>query len=530
MYIQPNSTIRLLKNVPLDTTYQHSINFTSKSAQTSYFAGLAKYTLSNQSYQRVQKGEMRVNVAADSLYDCNYLMFQNTAFGSKWFYAFITGVEYVNNVTSSVMFEIDVLQTWHFDYTLMPCFIDRQHTTTDEVGDNITPEPVSPGEYVYNGYNYIADLKEQCILVQICDIDNGSWFTPDTISGENIDGVFVGAETWALQQDATQSIINLLAKYTGKPEAVIGIYTAPRALISDSENMPRRLTAENYTTYKQKFSLGTVNKYTAIDGYTPKNAKMQTYPFSYHHIDNGLGSGLTLRYEFYEDNTCRVEVTGTVLQPVQLALRPYAYKQKGTSSTTVDMPLMCESLSLANFPMCSWVNDSYAAWVAQNAVTSVVTSGIQIAAGAAITAASGGSAAMIGGGMIAGGLSTAAASAAQAYEKSVSADQTLGNPKSGNVNVAGGYQNFWYGRCTVNANDTRRIDDFFTIYGYAIGHMDTPNRGARPHWTYVKTSGCNINGSIPADDMSKICSIYDTGVTWWKNASEVGNYNLDNRV
>ena len=38
------------------------------------------------------------------------MMFQNSAYGDKWFYAFITSVEYVNDVTSNISFEIDVMQ------------------------------------------------------------------------------------------------------------------------------------------------------------------------------------------------------------------------------------------------------------------------------------------------------------------------------------------------------------------------------------------------------------------------------------
>ena len=32
------------------------------------------------------------------------------------------------------------------------------------------------------------------------------------------------------------------------------------------------------------------------------------------------------------------------------------------------------------------------------------------------------------------------------------------------------------------------------------------------------------------DDVRKICSIYDSGITFWKNPSEVGNYSLDNSL
>ena len=116
MYISPNTTIRMLKDVPLDNTYRNTIYFANVANQTSYFSGKTKYTFAAQSYQRVQKGTLRIGRKADDLYDCNYLMFQNTAYGNKWFYAFVVGVEYVNNETSEVIFEIDVMQTWHFDY------------------------------------------------------------------------------------------------------------------------------------------------------------------------------------------------------------------------------------------------------------------------------------------------------------------------------------------------------------------------------------------------------------------------------
>ena len=44
------------------------------------------------------------------------------------------------------------------------------------------------------------------------------------------------------------------------------------------------------------------------------------------------------------------------------------------------------------------------------------------------------------------------------------------------------------------------------------------------------TNGCVLKGNAPADDIRKICSIYDDGITFWKNPSEVGNYSLDNSL
>ena len=102
MYIAPNTDIKILKNVPLDPTYEHTIWFDAESDQTDFFLSKVKYSLSAQSYQRLQRGYMRVNINAESLYDCNYIMYRNTSFGNKWFFAFLESVEYVNNVVSEI--------------------------------------------------------------------------------------------------------------------------------------------------------------------------------------------------------------------------------------------------------------------------------------------------------------------------------------------------------------------------------------------------------------------------------------------
>ena len=165
MYIEPNTVIKILKDCPLDNSYDHTIFFTSASAQVSFFSEHTKYTLDKQSYQRVKRGYMRVSIQAENLYDCNYLMFQNTSFGTKWFYAFIKSVEYVNNVTSEIEFEIDVMQTWLFDYTFKKSFVEREHATNDAIGANTVPERLELGDYVSDDFDGTAKLGELSIVV-----------------------------------------------------------------------------------------------------------------------------------------------------------------------------------------------------------------------------------------------------------------------------------------------------------------------------------------------------------------------------
>ena len=81
----------------------------------------------------------------------------------------------------------------------------------------------------------------------------------------------------------------------------------------------------------------------------------------------------------------------------------------------------------------------------------------------------------------------------------------------------------------ITGTYARIIDDYFNRYGYATNQMKRPNRNSRPHWNYVKTQNATFKGSVPSDDMKKIQDIYDSGITFWKNGSEVANYTLDNR-
>ena len=165
MYIAPNTNIKILKDVPLEPSYENTLYFSSISAQTNYFSSKAKYTLTQNTYQRVNRGVIRVGIKAESLYDCNYVMFQNAGYGNKWFYAFILKVEFVNNTTADVFFDVDVMQTYFFDYTLKECLIERQHSETDVAGDNLVPENLETGEYVNTAAGRTLDISAPAIVV-----------------------------------------------------------------------------------------------------------------------------------------------------------------------------------------------------------------------------------------------------------------------------------------------------------------------------------------------------------------------------
>lgn len=517
MYIQPNTNIKLLKSVPLDTTYNHTIYFSDSSAQYNYFNSLKKYELTNYTYQRVNNGVSRVGIKADNLYDCNYMMFQNTSFGNKWFYAFITKVEYINNECSEITFEIDVMQTWFFDYNLEYSFVEREHTKSDEIGEHIEPESVECGEYVYRTYSNLTEiLKPMCVCIMINDSSSSS-------EGTLYDGVYGGCTIFAYNDSDWESITAKVNEYNQKPDAIVGMYMCPVIAVSQT-GIPTGGLQVEYSSIAESFDLtgDAISSDNTLNGYKPKNKKLYTYPYCYYLVSNASGTTHAYRYEFFRGGQPHFKVDVSMTMPVQACLRPWGYK------SSLDHRCVTESLTITGFPMCSWSTDAYRAWLAQNAIPAVgeyvSKAGLGAIALTGLGVASGGALA------VGGALASATSILSQGYQASISADIGKGSLNNGSINVASHTQSFWGGSVSVTHQYAKMIDDYFTMFGYAIKRVKIPNTHSRAHWNYVKTISCNCTGSVPTDDMKKICSIYDNGITFWKNGNEVGDYSLDNSV
>ena len=529
MYIEPSTNIRLLKDVPLDTTYNHTLYFSNLQSQANYFMSKQKHNLANYSYQRKGRGVARVGIVADRLYDCNYMMFQNSAFSNKWFYAFITSVEYVNNETSEVSFEIDVIQTWLFDFTLRESFVEREHSASDKVGEHILPEPVSLGEYVFDDYSVVSQvLSPMCVIVAVSDTGESA------TTGNIYDGVYSGVVYHAFNISDVDSINALVQRYAQSPDSIVSMYMSPvisTGGVIDDGGITIEYAKSGWSTEIELDSISDISP--DFDGYVPKNNKLYTYPYYFLHLDNASGQSLELRYEFFSGNKPRLQIDSTISAPVKVTCRPNYYKGIGNNT------LHTEVITLENYPQCSWNIDAYKVWLSQNIVPMFMKSASSISqvVGGAGTALAGAYTGNLGT-ALQGVQQTAQGSAnlqnqvsqymLDAYTASIQADICKGNINNGNINISHGYQNFYKAQAHIKGEYAKAIDDFFTVFGYATKRVKVPNTHSRPHWNYVKTNGCVVTGSVPSDDMRKICAIHDNGITYWKNGNEVGNYSLDN--
>lgn len=500
----------------------------------------SKYSLAKNTYQRVQRGYMRVNITAENLYNCNYLMFQNLSFGNKWFYAFIRSVEYVNNAVSEIQYEIDVMQTWFFDYQLLTSYIDREHSSTDNIGDNLIPENLDTGEdLVVNGYySYNMSTMNACILA-----------ADDTAPNGLVNGVYSQLGTYGNFPLNTESDVQTLFNFiktkfidTGQEDRIVAIFQYPAFI--ESGTSP--------TTVTQHIPRNT----SSLGGYVPKNNKMWTYPYNFMLCSNNMGQTAVYKYENWLNSDwnnagwSNFEIVGVAAPTPCVMLYPVHYRNLGADYDS--------GLTISNFPDCPWVGDTFKQWWAQNK-NSVVTSGIITAMSAGLAGLSNST---LGGNPLvqyadalnSTNASTLATRAISYNASTIRANQALnaggniglnlakisdlqntppqihGQVQTETLNAAINKYRFSFYQMSIKSEFARSIDQYFTRFGYATKQNKIPNRNVRPHWTYTKTIGCNVKGSVPCDDMNKICRIYDNGITFWKDGNTIGNYFLDNSI
>lgn len=470
MYIEPSSTIKFLANCPLCPDYENTIYFSREVDQQNYFAGLAKYTLSNQSYVRRGTGRIMVELSVEELYNCNYLMFQNTAFSLKWFYAFIKEINYVNNECSEVVFSIDVLQTWFFDYELEDCFVEREHSATDNIGDNIVDEGIAVGDYLMDNEPDDVNLRYTEISIVIASTFNRA--LADS-SGTVYNGTYSGLNYNIYDRTDYTTVNDLLDEVAsaGKQDGIVSIFMCPTELC----------TSINHDEAKTKTVTVPINN-KALGAYTPKNNKMYCYPYNYLFISNNAGSSNAYKYELFYGNKNNVQfvIEANLSPTAQAQIAPVRYKG---SIVNYNEKLVCDVTT-----QCAYATDAYKAWLAQRKINWLGGLANTVAGGVTGAILGGVTSAVVGG--VGSAVSQIISGAAQNYAAQI-APNNIGGTQDSGLNIATASVGFECYYVYPTPEYCRIIDDYFSIT--TIIFTNIPQFGGIPTQYYSPPSAAPIS-------------------------------------
>lgn len=525
----PATSIYICSDVKLNNRYDHTIYFEDRVKQREFFMSHVVKTYTKYTYLR-KRWEVKVEATMAEARRWCYLFFDNP--GERTAFYFITDIEYVNDEVVLLSLEMDVMQTYHFDYQMLPCFIERHHTPTDKVGEHTIDEGLDTGEFI-NAHTFDNEtLRNNCVLVLTSvDFDRGYANTAGTF----IDGVYSGAKLFAFDDLTMLNTTLVDCSNDGKIDGVVAMWMYPKALVQINNAWTDAAYHEVTGTTFGDFTAGsyTQHKGKLFEGYAPKCNKLYTYPYNYLYCTNNSGTGAVFRYEFFTNpgDAITFGCYGALTPDGTVKIAPQNYK--GVSTFNYD-----EGISLGGFPSCAWNSDTYKVWLAQNqASLRVSAENIQVSAVMDATAGVLNAAGSIPTGNIGaalGGLGQTInagvsrdmqqrALMAQVQDRSVQPAQSRGTFSS-NVNVAAGRQTFSFYYKTLRKEYAKAIDNYLHMYGYKVNKVDTPSRKNRERFTFIKTNGCHIKGQMCDADTTAIERIFDKGVTFWTDGDQIGTY------
>lgn len=563
-YVQPSGVIQLFKGVRLDNRYMHTLYFASTSAQTAYFDTLVDPTLSfgtppsgqtwqdntAQTYSRPNTQTVRLHINADKAQTVSYMRFNNKRSGTaKWYYAFVLSIEYVNENVTDIVYEIDVMQTWFMQGgDIQPCMVLREHTNDDTFGTNLEAEPVGSSEYDLTELNVegvAQDFSNYQVVMNTTEEPTG---TADMIR----DGVVIGTtfNYYGVTSGGMSIMKNEMLRALGSWDK-----NEQKADIVDLFMFPSVFTFGAADSYHSKsyhvYHTGRFNNYT------PKNKKLFSYPYSSLYVTTNDGDNAMYRWEYFEGDitqgvsSAQFNVNATLTGGGMIEMHPASYNGVLENYDS--------KLVMNNFPKCSWNYDAYQAWVANggqykakydydmiqkkgaiaiaqsglSAVSSVANQGTQMASlkkpsnfpakygiSGAVNAVQG------------------VASIEQTYLSNVEArDKVSFEFKDARyepniivgqqvANIAVGYKflGFRFFNMHVRDDEAKRLDDFFSVYGYSVNKVKKPNLTGRSYWNFVKTEAAVISGNMPASSRKAIADIFNGGIFFWHTPANLGNF------
>lgn len=585
------TNIRILIGVPFQSDYKHTRWFDTDTAQRTYFQNKsAIHTIAQANFQRSHgRTFVKVNKPIEGLRSANYMMFQNAEYNNKWFYAFVTELEYVNAQVTNVHFQLDVFQTWRFEVQFKPSYIIREHcplwnsdgspviNTVDEglaygtEYDNISTVQFAPN----GGYKWLVIVSKEPIHGDKKEVTPTIIGTPQPLSyyitpfkdddmtptvllpdGE---GDPITPPTQVLKQlykseSAVNNVVSMyVTDYTGIPCTYKGgsgdnpdVITFP-----DNGNEIKSVVFPDtsiYTLYVEKvIDFGVINYEAFPDKYSSfkkdDESKLLMYPYVQIVMDDFKGNRVIYKPEYVTGTNFNINVKGSLgtSNKVSYNVPDYNHSENdGQRGLTSNESALINN-NASDVPI---INDYLTAYLQgnrnsiENQKNSIVWNGIFGAlgsvAGGVSSVGQGSLGGVIGNGMnlVQGGGNTALQlQGIQAKQMDIAniPPQIVKMGSNTSYDYGNNYNGVFIMKKQIKPEYRRILSDFFNMYGYKVNKVKTPNFHTRRYWNYVQTASCNVTGNLNNEDLVEFKSVLDSGITFW-HTDDIGNYSLKNEV
>lgn len=600
------TNIRLLSGVPLQNDYKHTRWFDNRTQQTNWFLNKnIVHSISDNSFkfdnQKDTKPTATIQVGknVDDLLNVNYLMFQNTSYGSKWFYAFVKDIQYVNNRTSLVYFEIDVMQTWMFEMNFKPSIVVREHrplwnsdgtpviNTIDEGLNYGTEYDIVSTERFFpnNGIKWMVIVTKtplhettpeskptingtpQPLSYYIHpftdDLANFNVMDTGSNDAEAITPIDMLMKGLYMSDDAVNNVVSLyITEHTGIQSNFVPFDGGEHGFVLNFPNPDQTLELVSFqgaggstALYNTTIYVSKVERYNELyyevetdkyDGFkNVDESKLLMYPYALTVVDDMKGNRATYKNEYIDGRNLYINMKGSLGLSNKTSVQIPNYNHENTDGQKgfTSMEFAMINNNPTDVPI---INDYLSAYLQGNR-NSIELQKTQIIMNGAFN--------LLGGVM--GGNSMASIPSNDAISRglsSVNAVQGMANTqmalqgieaKQNDINnqppqlaKMGSNTSFDFGnnfngvfiiKKQIKPEYRKKLSDYFKMFGYKLNEIKIPNFKTRQNFNYIQTMDCVIHGNFNNDDLNKMKSVFNTGITLW-HTDDIGNYNLSNGV
>ena len=428
----------------------------------------------------------------------------------------------------------------------------------DIAGANLMPEGLETGEFQIDGTAEFEDLEPAYIIAYSGDSYTDASGETHAVKqeGYSYNGIY-SSVTFIVCNEYGFHIAMAYMNLADNSAKVLTVFTVPKlAVKSLLPDDPEDVHTYFWDFIEENFKENPVVKNllttpSALDGYTPRNQKLRTYPYMYLGFNPQNGSKKIFRYEDFENGLPSFKIMSEINPNPTIQFIPQNYRgQTGDS--------LSDAVTMNGYPTISFKNDYFNTWLAQNGdivalnmqqeqynyEVSAIREGINLGGQIASAGMAGFNMDLQGAGNALMGTANSAINLAsldvnhEFYIKQQMAQIEKQKMLPDNVTMGSsnatllGYDlmdNNIFTRYTIKRQFAEKIDKFFDMYGYLTNIVKVPNLKNRPNWNYIKTIGANILGDIPQGDLQIIKNMFDNGVTLWHNPETFLDYSQNNR-
>lgn len=352
-----------LCRVAWDDSYKDVVSFESPERRNAYFDSLKSESIVLGNYTYLKPNEpISIDVPFHKAYTYNYLIVDNPKTDDPddvtppRFYYFIEGAAMLNPSTTALTLQLDVFQTYLWQFRLGVCFVERGHLATAAMHNRLESGKYSAAETmrmfgvasegldvgseytISSAETFDLSAKKWAVIVQSNTDLAADWGTRDnpslkTADGQMTDGLASGCNVYAIESWDYSAFMKKVRDAPWVAKGIVSISAFPKTVLTDGPTVSLNgidahflgdTPDEGVYFTSDEPMLEQLGRLTNVD--FKFLDKLKCFPYSVIEIVNYQGNSLLLKPEMVNDENLTLRQMACAAPPYQkIAFFPAHY-------------------------------------------------------------------------------------------------------------------------------------------------------------------------------------------------------------